>query len=402
MREATEANEEWNASVEAAETAEDYFNLALQECATEAERVNLVMQAMADQGLSSMAEKWKENNESMIANNEANAKLQEQMGKLGEIVEPIMTMLVDLTATGLGWFNSLDEGAQKFILSTVLILAAIGPVAAAINGIPLAVTEITSALSLIKTAFTAVFGFIAANPVVLLIAAIVALVATIATKGDEIQAILQKVDAFLQGVFAKDWTETFGPILGNALNGFFANLQNIWNSVMQILNGIIDFVRGVFTGDWERVWNGVKQIFAGVFNGLLALAAAPINGIISLINAAIEGINWLIAGINKIPGVSIGNIGKIPMLAEGGTVWSGSAIVGEAGPELLTVSGGKAVVQPLSPNTGKIEGLLGNISDQLGFGNYDIPFVVQVNLDGKVVGESAVQYIRRSDRGNGK
>ena len=142
--------------------------------------------------------------------------------------------------------------------------------------------------------------------------------------------------------------------------------------------------------------------FAGVFNGLLALAAAPINGIISLINAAIEGINWLIAGINKIPGVRIGNIGKIPMLADGGTVWSGSAIVGEAGPELLTVSGGKAVVQPLAPNTGKIEGLLGSISDQLGFGNYDIPFVVQVNLDGKVVGESAVQYIRRSDRGNGK
>ena len=402
MREATEANEEWNASVEAAETTEDFFNLALQECATEAERVNLVMQAMADQGLSSMAAKWKENNESMIANNEANAKLQEQMGQLGETLEPIMTMLVELTATGLGWFNSLDEGAQKFILSTVLILAAIGPVAAAINGIPLAVTEITSALSLIKTAFTAVFGFIAANPVVLLLAAIVALVATIATKGDEIQQILQRVDDFVQNVFATDWTNVFGPVLGTVLNGFFATVKQVWDSVMQILNGIIDFVRGVFTGDWERAWNGVKQIFAGVFNGLLALAAAPINGIISLINEAIEGINWLIAGINKIPGVSIGNIGKIPMLADGGTVWSGSAIVGEAGPELLTVSGGKAVVQPLTANTGKIEGLLGDISSQLGGSGYDIPFVVQVNLDGKVVGQSAVQYIRRTDRGYGK
>ena len=401
MREATEANEEWNASVEAAETAEDFFNLALQECATEAERVNLVMQAMADQGLTAMAEKWRENNQSMVENNEANANLQEQMGQLGETLEPIMTMLVALTASALGWFNGLDEGAQKFILSTVLIIASIAPVVTAIGGISTAVSGITTVLPLIQTAFTAVFGFIAANPVVLLIAAIVALVATIATKGDEIQGVLQRVDDFLQGVFATDWTNIFGPVLGNVLNGFFANLQNVWNAVMQILNGVIDFIRGVFTGDWERAWNGVKQIFAGVFNGLLALAAAPINGIISLINAAIEGINWLIAGINKIPGVSIGNIGKIPMLADGGTVWSGSAIVGEAGPELLTVSGGKAVVQPLSPNTGKIEGLLGDISSQLG-GGYDIPFVVQVTIDGDAVGESAVQYLRRQDGAYGK
>jgi hypothetical protein len=65
------------------------------------------------------------------------------------------------------------------------------------------------------------------------------------------------------------------------------------------------------------------------------------------------------------------------------------------------VSGGKAVVQPLAPNTGKIEGLLGDISSHLG-GGYDIPFVVQVTIDGDVVGESAVQYIRRQDRAYGK
>lgn len=403
MREATEANEEWNASVAAAETAEDFFNLALQECATQAERTNLVMQVMADQGLAGMAEKWRENNEVMVANNEANADLQEQMGQLGETLEPIMTMLVELTASVLGWFNSLDEGTQKFILSAVMIIAAIGPVISAISGISTAVTSVTTALPMIQSAFTSVFGFIAANPIVLLVAAIVGLVALIATKGDEIQGVLQKVDSFLQGVFATDWTKVFGPVLGNALNSFFANLQNIWNAVMQIFNGAIDFIRGVFTGDWERAWSGIVQIFGGIFDGIYALAAVPINGIIGLINSAIDGINWLISGLNKIPGINFGSIGKIPMLADGGTVWSGSAIVGEAGPELLTVSGGKAVVQPLSANTGRIEGLLGDINSQLAGGSdWEIPFVVQVNLDGKAVGESAVQYIRRSDRGNGK
>ena len=367
MREATEANEEWNASVEAAETAEDFFNLALQECATEAERANLVMQAMADQGLSSMAEKWKENNESMIANNEANAELQEQMGQLGETLEPIMTMLVKLTATALGWFNSLDEGTQKFIISTVLIIAAIGPVVAAIGGISTAVNGVTTALPMIQNAFTTVFGFIAANPVNTLIAAILMLVVYVISTSEEIQA----------------------------------NLAALAAAIVQVFSGIIDFIAGVFTGDWERAWSGIVQIFQGIFSGIGAAATAAINIVIGMVNTAIDGINWLISNINRIPGVSIGNVGKIPMLADGGTVWSGSAIVGEAGPELLTVSGGKAVVQPLTPNTGKIEGLLGDISSQLG-GGYDIPFVVQVTIDGDVVGESAVQYIRRQDRAYGR
>ena len=45
------------------------------------------------------------------------------------------------------------------------------------------------------------------------------------------------------------------------------------------------------------------------------------------------------------------------MLAEGGILTSGTAIVGEAGPELVSVSGGQAMVQPLSGNN-NLEGLL--------------------------------------------
>lgn len=402
MREATEANEEWNESVAAAETAEDFFNLALQECSTEAERANLVMQAMADQGLGAMAEKWKENNAAMVESNEANAQMQDQLAQLGEKLEPLQTKLTELIVQALEWFNSLDEGTQNFIIGTVLLVAAIAPVSAAFSTVSGGIGNVVQMLPQLQNMFTTVFSFIAANPVVLLIGAIVGLVAIVAAKGDEIQGVLQRVDDFLQSVFATDWTNIFGPVLGNVLNGFFANLQNVWNAVMQILNGVIDFVRGVFTGDWERAWSGIVQIFDGIFSGIYALAVAPINGIISLVNAAIDSINWLIAGINKIPGVNLGSIENIPMLADGGTVWSGSAIVGEAGPELLTVTGGKAVVQPLTANTGKIEGLLGDISSQLGGGGYDIPVVVQVMLDGDVVGESAVQYIRRQDRAYGK
>ncbi len=60
---------------------------------------------------------------------------------------------------------------------------------------------------------------------------IAGIVAAIAIFGDDIQAILGQVDDFLQNVFAKDWTEVFGPVLGDAINGFFANIKNTSNSI---------------------------------------------------------------------------------------------------------------------------------------------------------------------------
>ena len=50
-------------------------------------------------------------------------------------------------------------------------------------------------------------------------------------------------------------------------------------------------------------------------------------------------------------GINIPTIGKIPYLASGGVLSQGSAVVGEAGPELLTMMGTKAVVQPLTSST---------------------------------------------------
>jgi hypothetical protein len=356
LKENTKANEEWNKAVSEAETAEDYFNLALQDASTEAERANLVMQMLADQGLTEAGKAWKENNKSLVENNQANAELQEQMAELGEKVMPIVTSVIEKVAELLEWFNGLDEDTQNIILLTIALVAALGPLTGAIGGVSDAIS------------------FLAANPIVALIAAIIALVALIAVKGDEIQDVLQKVDDFMQNIFAKDWTEVFGPVLGNALNGFFANLKNIWDSAKVMLNGIIDFIRGVFTGDWERAWNGVKEIFGGMFQMLVSLAKAPLNSVISLINGMIDGINWVIRKVNglsftnpftgKNVGFHFGEIGKVPYLANGGILSQGSAVVGEAGPELLTMMGNRAIVQPLTnqtTNTSYLGGMTVNV-----------------------------------------
>lgn len=330
-----------------------------------------------------------------------------------EIAGMLLPFLDDLAAavsTALEWIRGLDDGQLKMLGTILLVIAGISPIFGIISSVASGVSSVSNAINGVMTilptlqsGFSSVFGFIASNPIVLLVAAIVGLVALIATKGDEIQAILQKVDAFLQGVFATDWTTIFGPVLGNILNTFFANLKNIWDSVLQIFNGVIDFIRGVFTGDWERAWSGVKEIFSGIFSALYAVAVTPLNAIIGFINTIIDGINWVISGLNHIPSVNFSTVGKIPFMANGGTLLKGSAIVGEAGPELLTVAGGKAVVQPLSTNTSRIEGLLGDIAGTIGKSSgYEQPFVVKVMIDDDEIGRAAFKYSNRRSQAYGE
>lgn len=109
MRESTEANKEWNDAVAACETAEDYFNLALQDCQTEAERADLVMQAMAKQGLQESADAWKENNQDIIDTNTSQAEFEEAQARLAEKLTPVKDALTDLGTAG---FNLLADSVD--------------------------------------------------------------------------------------------------------------------------------------------------------------------------------------------------------------------------------------------------------------------------------------------------
>lgn len=310
----------------------------------------------------------------------------------------LLTLAQKLQAVG-DWFSNLDERGQKIVLTVLAVVAGIGPLLIILGKVSTGVSAIISVagqlsgvfstiagtvIPVVKGAFSGLFNLIAANPIV---AAIIAVIAIVALFGDQIQAILQKVDDFLQGVFMVDWTTVFGPGLGDAINAFFANIKNIWDAIKQIFDGIIDFIRGVFTGDWERAWEGVKEIFGGIFDGLIAIAKAPINGIIGILNGAISGINALIGGINKIKidvpdwvpllggktfGFNIPSISKIPYLAKGGILSSGSAVVGEAGPELLTMMGNKAMVQPLTNQTSKVANFGGTTINVYGAPGQDV------------------------------
>lgn len=186
---------------------------------------------------------------------------------------------------------------------------------------------------------------------------VVSLFATaIQTAIQVVTTVFQTLLNFLTAVFLTGWQAHWTNIQ-NLFASFTTSISGLVDSIKQIFQGIIDFVTGVFTADWARAWQGVQNVFAGIFNALVEIVKVPLNGIISMLNETIGFINSLISGVNQLIAVlnklgaglpMIPYIPEIPLLAKGGILEAGSAIVGEAGPELLSLVNGKARVTPLN------------------------------------------------------
>lgn len=120
------------------------------------------------------------------------------------------------------------------------------------------------------------------------------------------------------------------------------NITAAFNNGKAVLSNIIDFVRNVFTGNWQAAWQNVVNIFGNLFGGLVNLAKVPINAVVSAINFVLTKINGVSLDIpDWIPGVggkTLGfNLPTIPLLAAGGIAASPTlAMVGEGGePEAI-------------------------------------------------------------------
>lgn len=114
---------------------------------------------------------------------------------------------------------------------------------------------------------------------------------------------------------------------------FFGDAQAFASDAIEaiklIFSGLVEFIAGVFTNDWDRAWNGLKSIFKGVINGTLTIYEAMVNNIISGLNVVIRGIkkftafklpDWM--GGYSFNGISIPEIprARIPRLAAGAVI----------------------------------------------------------------------------------
>ena len=182
---------------------------------------------------------------------------------------------------------------------------------------------IDGAITILQTVWNIISGFIEfVNTYVRPIAEVVYTIAT------AIMAVIQ----FLM--------PTIQSIIGVALE----TIKGVVSGALTAIKGLVDVFAGIFTGDWTRVWEGVKSIFSGVWNSLKSIASGVLNGIISLVNGAISGLNKL-----KIPDWVPGiggkgiNIPLIPQFATGTDSTPDTFIAGERGAELITNAKNRSV-----------------------------------------------------------
>ena len=109
------------------------------------------------------------------------------------------------------------------------------------------------------------------------------------------------------------------------------DIANKWNTFKGILQGIIEYIKGIFTGDWSRAWEGVKTVFNSIVESIKTSFKNSINFIVDIMNGFIKGVNKVKVP-DWVPGVggrSV-NIPLIPRLAKGGIVDKATlAMIGE-------------------------------------------------------------------------
>lgn len=231
--------------------------------------------------------------------------------KLGGILIAIGGIALAVDGINDAWENGVDWGNLVEIIGGVAA-AAFG-LSAAFGKVGAGIALVVGGAAMIVTAFKDIIDNGAnLKNTLLLIAGIVATgLGFFFLTGSVVPLVIAGIASVVVAVLA---------LTGN-LEEFCKNLKE------NILGGLIDFIAGVFTGDWERAWDGVTSIFKGVWNGIVMILE-------SAVNLVIKGINWLISKINtiqiKIPDwLGGGSFGfnfrpitelQIPRLAQGAVI----------------------------------------------------------------------------------
>lgn len=198
-------------------TSEDDFNEKLTSCKTESERANLVMQELANQGLTQAGEKWQENNKNLVDGNKASAEMKEQTAELAETIAPLVTEVTEFLSGLLEGFNNLPGGVQIAIGVIIALVASLSTMFSVIGTVSSGISALTTLLGPV-TAGT--LGFNAAwlaCPITWVILAIVALIATFVT-------LYNKCEWFRNGV-----------------NKIFGGIKDFFKGIKEWFVGVFDF-----------------------------------------------------------------------------------------------------------------------------------------------------------------
>lgn len=272
-------------------------------------------------------------------------------------------------------------------------------------------------------------GIIIGNVPLIVAGAIAVILGLIIKNWDKIKEFLQKGIDWLTN--KSDWVhQMFGNVIGSIYDYFVSRFQAVLNfangwfsSLKQIFDGFIKFFKGVFTGNWELAFEGLKQIVSGFVNNIInvfnyvmsflrdrvtlwgsvvgkafggafkTVVNAVLRTIENTLNTPIRAINRLIDVINAVPGINLGHLNtfNLPRLKTGaiinmpnrGTlVGGGSAIAGEAGREGILPLDDRQAMAELGAEIGRH--VLVNLTN-----------ITQMN--GRVIGREVKQVLSEQD-----
>lgn len=303
---------------------------------------------------------------------------------VGDTVANTITPFVEKVTGLLDKFNNMDEAQQKQIIKWAAMAAAVGPgliafgkVISTIGRVGMSVNkfigiaskaaggfkELHTGAGLAKAAIAAI-----TSPVGIVLGVIAALtIAVIAIKThfdtfkaglsgaspafEKISANFQKIKDALQPFIDKVVEaapvvmDVFGNVFAGACGaavsffaGAFAGITQYITGFINVVQGIITFITGVFALDWEKAWSGVQQIFSGIVDEIM--------GLISMVTGAFGG---LANGVKAIFGMDSGSekatsTKKVSGRAIGDRSWRGGLVqVHERGGEILDLPQGTRI-----------------------------------------------------------
>ena len=171
----------------------------------------------------------------------------------------------------------------------------------------------------------------------------------ISTVIDGLKTIFQGICDFVKGVFTGDWElawqgvqEIFagfkeavigewGILLGWLDEDVMARLRTLAENIENVLGGIVNFVAGVFTGDWQRAWDGIVQIFDGVVGSVSTIIDGIIGTIQTLISWCKSAIDWLKSLGNQRAAANHSTSSPLSSEAGSGSGGSGGTTVNSSG-----------------------------------------------------------------------
>ena len=165
-------------------------------------------------------------------------------------------------------------------------------------------TAVTSALGAAFAFLTSPIGLVCVA-----IAAVIAIGVLLYKNWDAVKEKASQLGDWIVGVFnnlkekasaaIQEFADKF-PVAFAFLSSVFESwkqtITNIFSGVKQVFQGVVQFISGVFTGDWSKALDGLKNIFSGAFRALSSLALAPLNALKGAVVGAFNAIDTATGG----------------------------------------------------------------------------------------------------------